>query len=339
MKDRLGEFLVTEGKITEKQLATALERQLVMGGRLGTNLIELGLISEEELVGLLSQQFNVPPISIQDLEDIAPDLIKLISRDLAQKYSVVPFKRDRKTLSVVCLNPQNLDAISELGFITGCVIKPHVGSEARLLKAMEHYYQISRPLRYISLLDDERKILRTEEEGAPKRKDPTAQELMDAINNAKEEWGMTTHRDEAITTFLNATHMVFDHGILFLVKAGKLFGWRSYPLNREAEVKKLQFNLPEMDSFREAVTSKSNYKGDPPDTPAYRDVVTALGANAPKQVMLTPLVIKGTVVALFYGGNTESDLSPHGMEFVSTASQKLSLALEILILKNKILEV
>jgi hypothetical protein len=339
LKDRIGEYLVIEGKITEKQLATALERQLVMGGRLGTNLIELGLITEEELVDLLSKKFNVPAASIQELDRIEPSLIKMISRDLAQKYSVVPFSLDRKTLSVVLLNPQNLDAVSELGFITGCVIKPHVSSEARILYALEQYYNISRPLRYISLLDEERKRHQNEEKTDAQRKEPTREELNDALNEAKEDWGTTRNRDEAIYTYLKSAHIAFGRGILFLVKSGKLFGWRSFPLAREVEVKKLQINLPDLAPFQEVAANRSHYQGPPPEGPVFGVLVTALGGDMPKQIMLAPIIIKGTVVAILYVDHTVSELPAHSIEFILTASQKLSLALEILILKNKILEV
>lgn len=339
LKDRIGEYLVNEGRITEKQLATALERQLIMGGRLGTNLIELGLITEEGLVELLSKKMNVPAVPGAELDAIDPAVIKMISRELAEKYSAVPFKLDRKTLNVALLNPQNLDAISELGFITGCAIKPHVSSEARLLYALEQYYNISRPLRFISLLDDERKRHQREEAEAPARKEPSREELADALNEAKEEWGTTRNRDEAIATYLKAAHIAFDRGVLFLVKSGKLFGWRSFPLVREVEVKKLQFDLPGLKSFHEAVTGRSHYLGPAPEAPPFGDLVSALGGTPPKQILLVPVLIKGTAVALFYGDAGDSGLSQAGLEFILAATQKLSLSLEILILKNKILEV
>ena len=57
---RLGEALVQEGLINNQQLSKALERQVIYGGRLGTNLIELGLLTEESLVRFMAKVFGVP---------------------------------------------------------------------------------------------------------------------------------------------------------------------------------------------------------------------------------------------------------------------------------------
>lgn len=63
---RLGEYLVKEGIITRQQLNQAFERQVVYGGRIGTNLIELSFISEEEPTRLLGRFFNITPVT-QDM--------------------------------------------------------------------------------------------------------------------------------------------------------------------------------------------------------------------------------------------------------------------------------
>jgi hypothetical protein len=60
MAKPLGEHLITAKKITENQLLEVLERQVTEGGRLGTNLIELGYITEEELTHFLSEKFQMP---------------------------------------------------------------------------------------------------------------------------------------------------------------------------------------------------------------------------------------------------------------------------------------
>jgi hypothetical protein len=338
LKDRIGEYLVKTGVITDKQLTTALERQLIMGGRLGSNLIELGLISENELVKLLSKKMNIPPAFVEDLEEIDPQVLSLITRENAEKYSAVPFRLERKNLDVAFLEPMNLEAVTELGFITGYTIRPHISVEARILYALERFYQISRPLRFISLLDDERKRHEEAVNLVQKRKDPSPEDLQSALEDAKEEWAVAQNRDDAITTFLKTAHVVFDRGILFLVKSSMLFGWRSFPVAREAEVKKLQFTLSELPEFKVVVDSKIHFQGPPPEGPAYGNLLGSLDGSAPKQILVVPLIIKNSVVSVLYGDNQSSEISAHAVQFIQTAAQKTSLSLEILILKNKILE-
>lgn len=341
MAERLGEYLVKAGKITEQQLSSALERQVTMGGRLGTNLIELGFLSENDLLQFLSRKLNIPFAQAADLDQIDPSLIQLIPRDLAQKYNVVPIKRDRTSLSVALLDPTDLEILDELRFITGCIIKPYIASEARIRYVLERYYQISRQLRYVSVLDDERKRHGLRSGGVAEKtgkKGPTPDALKAAMNQAREEWVKIRDRDEAIGTFLKAVNVVLDRGILLLVKSGKVTGWRAFPVYRETEIGRLEFNLAQPSLFKDVVTAKTFYQGPAPYDPTYRDLFQLLGGEYPKEILLLPLLINDQVVAVLYGDNQVSGRLIQPLEYIRKLSQKVAMALEILILKKKILE-
>ena len=341
MAERLGEYLIKAGRITEPQLSSALERQVTMGGRLGTNLIELGFLSEDELTQFLSKKLKIPSIEASDLEDIEPSLIQLIPRELAQKYNVVPIKRDRTTLSVAFLDPTDLEVIDELRFITGCIIKPFIASEARIRYLLERYYQINRHLLYISVLDDERKRHRLEtetEDDRTARREPTPEEMDAAMQRAKEDWVEIRNRDEAIGTFLKALNAVLDRGILFLVKAGKVIGWRAFPVYHEAEIGRLEFQLDRPSLFKDVVTAKTFYQGPAPYDPTYRDLFQLLGGDHPKEILLLPVLMNDQVVAVLYGDNQISSRPIQTLSYVRKLAQKLAMALEILILKKKIVE-
>ena len=128
--------------ITDKQLDEALKAQVIFGGKLGTNLVELGYLDEEALAYFLSENLQVPYAHPKKLFDIDPKIIALIPRALAEKYKVMPFALKRKRLQVVIIDPLDLEAIHELSFITGFIIEPMVTPEARLLEALEKYYGI-----------------------------------------------------------------------------------------------------------------------------------------------------------------------------------------------------
>ncbi|MFZ3137527.1 MAG: type II secretion system protein GspE, partial [Thermodesulfovibrionales bacterium] len=81
----LGQLLVTSNVITEEQLREAIGHQRKQGGRLGTNLVKLGYLTEEKLVAFLSKQWGVPAINLSDYK-IEPSVLKLIPVEIARKY-------------------------------------------------------------------------------------------------------------------------------------------------------------------------------------------------------------------------------------------------------------
>jgi hypothetical protein len=151
MPPKLGELLIKEGAITRKQMEEALKCQVIFGGRLGTNLVEMGFIDEQKLVECLSRQLEVPYVTAEQLMSVPAEVINLISKEMAAEYKIVPLSLDKKRLTVAIWDPSDLSAIDAISFITGYIIRPLVCSELRLLLALEQYYGIKREVRYIQL--------------------------------------------------------------------------------------------------------------------------------------------------------------------------------------------
>jgi type IV pilus assembly protein PilB len=140
--NRLGELLVRNKLIDEKQLAKALEEQRAQGGRLGASLVKLGYIKEEDLAAFLSRQYGVPSINLSEFE-IDMNVIKLVSNDVAQKYQLVPVNRAGSTLIVAMADPSNIFAIDDIKFMTGYNVEVVVASEASIKSAIDKYYDQS----------------------------------------------------------------------------------------------------------------------------------------------------------------------------------------------------
>src|SRR5215217_8658534 len=104
MSAKLGEILVRENLITSQQLREALEYQRISGGRLGANLVKLGIISDDVITAVLSRQYGVPSINL-DLFQIEPDVIRLISQEVARKYSILPISKMGPTLTLAMADP------------------------------------------------------------------------------------------------------------------------------------------------------------------------------------------------------------------------------------------
>src|SRR5919201_1093766 len=139
MPVRIGELLLKEKRITADQLQQALNHQKTTGGKLGFNLVKLGLVRDEEITALLSKQYGVPSINLSQFE-IDPAVIKLIPPDTAQKYQIIPLSRAGATLTIAMTDPTNVFAMDDIKFMTGYNVEPVVASETAVSDAILKYY-------------------------------------------------------------------------------------------------------------------------------------------------------------------------------------------------------
>jgi type IV pilus assembly protein PilB len=145
MSAKLGEILVRENLLTPQQLREALEFQREHGGRLGFNLVKMGMVSDDMITAVLSRQYGVPSVNLE-LFDIDEPVIRLIPRDVAEKYSVLPLSRVGATLTLAMVDPTNVFAMDDIKFMTGLNIEPVVVSEASVQEAIARYYSQSKEI-------------------------------------------------------------------------------------------------------------------------------------------------------------------------------------------------
>ncbi|HEV8380447.1 MAG TPA: type IV-A pilus assembly ATPase PilB [Gemmatimonadales bacterium] len=141
-QDKLGEILVREGLITHEQLRKALLEQKNSGMRLGYTLVKLGFIEETEVSKMLARQYRMPAVDLSRFE-VDPKILKLLPPDIATKHTVLPLKREGRTLTVAIADPNNVTAIEDIKFITRCDVFPVIAGEYTLRNAIERYYQQS----------------------------------------------------------------------------------------------------------------------------------------------------------------------------------------------------
>jgi len=115
-RKRLGEMLIDKGLIDEAQLQEGLQHQRVHGGRIGEVLVTLGHLAEEDLTSNLGQQLG---LQVARLESIAVDakLMKLVSRDLCERYEFIPISRKGQSVTVGMIDPLDLQALDGLRFV------------------------------------------------------------------------------------------------------------------------------------------------------------------------------------------------------------------------------
>jgi type IV pilus assembly protein PilB len=139
---RLGELLLRDQIISAEQLQRAQEESKRSGERLGNSLVKMGAIQEEDLTQFLSRQYGVPAINLNEF-DIEPEVIALVSKDVAVRHKVVPVNRAGNSLIVAMADPSNILAIDDLKFVTGYNIEVVVASEVGINQAITRYYEKS----------------------------------------------------------------------------------------------------------------------------------------------------------------------------------------------------
>ena len=139
MQDTVVQRLLEAKLVNAQQIADAERLQKSGGGSLSSNLVKLGAIAEKEFHDFLTKLYGVPFVDIA-AQDVDPAVIRLIPADVANKFQVVPLKRNGRHLTVVMTNPSNIFAIDDIKFITGCEVETRVASEASVKKAIDRFY-------------------------------------------------------------------------------------------------------------------------------------------------------------------------------------------------------
>src|SRR5438093_11038706 len=107
MSAKLGEILVRENLISPQHLRQALDYQREHGGRLSYNLEKLGLLSDDTITAVLSRQYGIPSVNLE-LFNIDDSVIRLIPKEVAQKYSVPPLSLVAAPLTFAMADPTNV---------------------------------------------------------------------------------------------------------------------------------------------------------------------------------------------------------------------------------------
>jgi type IV pilus assembly protein PilB len=137
----LGQMLVNDKILSTEQLNQALERQRKTRERLGQILIDMKLIDEDILLKYLGAQFRKDPITRQDLAALDPDVVKLVSEEVARQYGVIAAERSGRRLIVATADPLNVMAMDDLRRATGLEVDFRIGPASAIQEAIEKTYR------------------------------------------------------------------------------------------------------------------------------------------------------------------------------------------------------
>ena len=147
-KMRIGEMLLAQKYITREQLEQALETQKTTGKRLGRTLVDLGYMPEERLIEILSRQFEVPYVKLENFA-IDQNAYSYLPEDLCKAYKVVPLfvsKTDddrritRESLTLAMTDPTNMRVINIVKFKVKMEVDVVMASDSDVQKAIERVF-------------------------------------------------------------------------------------------------------------------------------------------------------------------------------------------------------
>ena len=147
---KLGTLLLRNAAIGLAQLEAALRNQVLYGGKLGTNLVELGFLDLDQLTEYLSELSGVPALTTAMIDGASAEIAAKIDGEMAVELGAVPLFMVDGGCAVAMVEPRDRFALERLHGLVG-PIRPHVTPELRLLYCIEKLYGVSRKARFVRI--------------------------------------------------------------------------------------------------------------------------------------------------------------------------------------------
>ncbi len=333
---KLGTLLLRNAAIGLSQLEAALRNQVLYGGRLGTNLVELGFIDLELLSSYLAELSGYPIATPTLLEEIDKSLVDKLGAETAHRLRAIPLGyvgEHKDTVAVAIVEPAQADTLEELSAKFGKPITPYVVPELRALYYLEKHFGLPRRARFIrsgragtdgdSPEGERRKqqppqgmVMPPTFTLEPRRRrnsqvPPSSERISSTLlaityGAACERIDTAEHRDQIADALCDYAKGRLDALVVFLIRDGNALGWRgfsSHPETQKTPFEELSLPLGGASSLQSAHDAGEPYRGTPVSAakPVETTLWTALGvALEPVEVAVFPVVVKQRAVNLIY---------------------------------------
>lgn len=325
---KLGTLLLRNAAISLSQLEAALRTQVLYGGRLGTNLVELGFVDVDALTAHLGELYQMPVATPALLEVVPPDVLALVPAKQAEQLGVLPLgflQPFPDALALAMIDPRDDAAIEQLENDTGRPIQPYVISELRALYYLEKLYGLARKARYVRpgtrrVLSSAGERRRAQPPGGlvtppavrlePRRKSrelttPPAAVLPPPLAYAAacDRIDAARHRDEIGAALLDFAVGRFAALVVFLVRDGNALGWRAYTTASLARpIADLSLPIGGASALQTAADDLRPYRGRSPSPghPTETLLWASIGVEPSTDLFVAPVVVKQRPVNLIY---------------------------------------
>jgi hypothetical protein len=151
MSSKLSALLVQDRVVSIRQMDEAVERQRERGGRIGTNLLELGAIDADVLLHYLGKQRHLPTVARDDVHEVPAEALELWGGDAAREHLAVPVAMDERTLKLAVVDPLPDAVVAELADASGRTVQQALALEAQVHAALATVYGGDVPERYAAI--------------------------------------------------------------------------------------------------------------------------------------------------------------------------------------------
>ncbi len=138
---RIGQILVENGALSQKQLDEALKIQISEGGLIGAILVSRNFIKEDDLASALAKQLNYPFLSLENVT-INRNLIKEFSPEFLFESRMLPLEKSKDILTVAMADPSDLDMIQKVKDVSGCTVLAFVSSMYQIEKMIQKVFDL-----------------------------------------------------------------------------------------------------------------------------------------------------------------------------------------------------
>lgn len=145
---RIGEMLLDQNYITAEQLQQALDIQKDTGKRLGHILVEKGFMTEDTLSEILSRQYEVPFVKLENFV-VDADAYTYLPEDMCKSYKVAPLfvtkeedirGMQHSSLTIAMSDPTNMRVIQNVKFKVKMDVDVVMASEVDVQKTIERLF-------------------------------------------------------------------------------------------------------------------------------------------------------------------------------------------------------
>lgn len=142
LRDRIIKALKKSGNVDEKRLVTLIKDSQKAGGeeRLINVLVESGIVSERDLLMILSQELGIPPIDMSRVA-LDADIVGLVPEKMIKRYSLIPFSKIGEDLTVIVSDPTDVFAIDDVKTVTGCNVELVLATQHDVDDAIQTLYE------------------------------------------------------------------------------------------------------------------------------------------------------------------------------------------------------
>lgn len=329
---KLGTLLLRNAAIGLSQLEAALRNQVLYGGRLGTNLVELGFIDLELLSAYLAELMGFPIATSTLLDNADKNLLDQLGSDEAHRLRAIPLgylDESKDTVAVAMVDPTDATLDDLRAAFLNTMIKPYVVPELRALYYLEKHFGLPRRARFVrtaragsepAASDDRRRqqpaqgmVMPPAFRLEPRRKRSTSQvspvqgmPTSMTYGAACERIDTARDRNAIADTFIEYAKGRCDACVVFLIRDGNALGWRGYaspPAMLDKPIEQLSLPLGGASALQSAHDAGQTFVGPAPS--AAHPIETQLWAALhvvpdPACVLVVPVMVKSRAVNLIY---------------------------------------